>query len=705
MGVDDGREELVSSLSERLPEGVIRRHLENCLNQQQSRRWGRLALLRRGFQWFLGREEEEQLKIFQRKLQKAGVLSETSLRFASGARIAFSRASEQKASAVLILVRDEEGTVWLLSNQVGSNGVEHNYRLALPEQGIARDGAGFSGLPDQAVEAMGLEGLPPVAFQVEADKLRVLDIGRLTPGGKIKSTSDIEITISLLTKPPDRAFSAEEPPYDFQKSVLTPPALFKAGGEIEGWVLVSFDPNKAEHVVLAKTVADGNISFKSYPVKDFLEENNKLSEQALKARLARSRYRYPDPTTGEEKRWSYGGEIDGRVILFRPDVAKGLRQISVPVAVFQQLRKAQGLENHPEGRPINTPVPGSEVRQKEVLFENERENVVYCDKARILPDLHAGYNPDNPWGDFLKDLEPGEVVVFQELIDRGVRPWQIVDKAMEIVKSGRGHYVLGNHEIMFLAAMAGDFRSLANWLMEGGIRMLEDLGYQVTYPAGCNESGYPINPFDTQPPLGEIMRALQKDRRLEKVRGFNNFLQQYGKTYLLINNVLVIHAGVPVNPDGSLKASPVPGWQNLSGLELLDRMQQGLRSGGKGLIKALNGGNENNNPFWLREAFIEVTRDPAALTRLRQELNQQLTGKGRVEVIVLGHTPWAGGERGKTRSLKIRALFIDVGYYDTGQQRMVQLFRRQEGRQWVTDVLYVDPTGSNLPEYVGIYPL
>ncbi|MBL7078279.1 fructose-bisphosphatase class III [Candidatus Shapirobacteria bacterium] len=606
-------------------------------------------------------------------------------------------AGEANALAVLNVVKDKQGQVWLYSNLVG-NQAEGNHRLEI-SHGLALDGETRIGPDRKTLTRMGLGAVfhLGLAIQVIDDDVWVVDLdGKSSQGVQIDATEGLS----------DRIKSAGELPYSYENSLLTPPTLFKAGSE--GWILVSINPSKPSDVILAKVCHDRTFSYKSYPSEKFRQEN-KINEKALAARL-KSRYFNPDAEPNERTLpWSYGGEVDGSVILFRSFIEGNETSIvftRLSVEDFEGQRVRQEFAAHIDGKRREAPAQVDHKPEKE-FYEPKgvtiEENTVRCRKARILPDIHAGHDPIRPWGSFLDNLEPDEVVVFQELIDRGMKPWEIVDKAMEMVMKGQGVYVLGNHETMFLSAMTGNIVMLANWLVEGGDKMLTELNYPVQIDKN--------SPFGDMALLNKIRADLESDSRLEKVREFNEFLIENGKIYAIVNGMLVVHAGIPADTQGNLLPMPgVPDCKGLTGIDLLDALQRGLSSNNKELIAKMNTG-EARNPFWMREPFFVVAQSRTALHALRAQLNWQLAqkypdGSVQIEAIVLGHTPGMVDNRSGTRSsLEVRALFIDGGFSQTGEQRVL-LLSVPDSQPDQVQLVYKDPSGEQEGLiFQGVYPL
>jgi hypothetical protein len=343
------------------------------------------------------------------------------------------------------------------------------------------------------------------------------------------------------------------------------------------------------------------------------------------------------------------------------------------------------------------------------------ESAICCRVARILPDIHAGSTEfSDAYADMLSGRESGEFVVFQELIDRGQRGWEVVDKAREQVMKGEAAYIIGNHEGMFLAAMKwarshGDrgFQShegtgmiaLANWLREGGEAMLQDLGYDE-----CKKFDRD-NPFADPQLLQRIRKDLVNNPKLQKVRDLDLFLRERGKMYMIVNGVLATHAGILMDPiSGNL--APMKGKKGevllngAVGLDMFEAIEAGLRNDDAEIIMSFQSSPDECNPLWVREGFFRVVQDPMMVSAMRGQINDQMEkrygDKMEVEMVVVGHTPERGDERYGSVSHPVdgRVLYLDKGFYLGGEQRILRLRavkRQGSGVEDATLITYKDP--------------
>lgn len=524
----------------------------------------------------------------------------------------------------------------------------------------------------------------------------------------------------------------KEVPYRFDASPLVPPRQYKAGPSSD-WVLVGRSQLQQGDVVLAKVMSDGGLYCKTWPMIDLCNENGIRPDEVAKS-IQEQRYENPNAEEDGEKgtKWSYGGVYKGQVILYEtiiedPELIsakQAVRAVKLSIGEFEGMRDRTGKSRIVEGsrRKLDQVVPIQ--TKKFEFYEAELEsgpiegNILRVKAARLLPDVHAGNDPNNPYGNMLDNLRPDEVVIFQELIDRGAAPWEVVDRAVDMVKHGKAAYIIGNHESMFLAAMQGDSLAMINWLIEGGDKMLLACDPKVSSLLRKIDMNDPMGkPQESYAIAAQILDFVQRNPGMAKVRDFDEFLRKNGKMYVLADGLLAVHAGVPGDKDGNLvEMKGAPKYAGKVGFQLLDAMQKALRENDKeGIIQLYSGGGgsdekRNNNPLWMRDPWFNLTDDPNALHRLREQMNGQLAQMypgydQQVEAIAVGHTPKKVDERRGTHSLDTRALFIDGGFYRDGTQRIL-LIRVPDDIDGKVEFIYKDPSGRNAQvRHEGMYEL
>lgn len=583
-------------------------------------------------------------------------------------------------------------------------------------------------LPLTQNNAKGGKGLIPNVYELTGPQLALLEQKLRQSDDNVPPPANHNNSQLLVPPPANRDhsqilkigekqnfFSSEVVKYD---NVLNPPTLFKANSE--GWMLVSRDMMSQGDLILCRINEDKSIDYKSWPESVFCTDNN-ISTKVISLKLNQRYYNPQQDDSEPESKWTYSGVVDGRVVLTKSVVQDNgeplVENIRLTIEEFTAQREKQGLENVLEGKHNQNYIAEKPLANNREFYKQRgvplKDNIVLCKHARFLPDVHAGHGKGDPFGDMLNNRKQDELIVFQELIDRGADQWAVIDKAVEMVNKGEAVYNLGNHEGLFLAAMAGDMLSLANWLMEGGDQMLREC------PGFANE----LNGFDKKRPLDDInllnkvIGQLNTDPRLDKVREFNSFLINNGKMYQVVDGVLGVHAGIPSDRAGNLIPMKNNSGQILFngvvGMDLLNQMQSTLRSGNKQHIIAMFAPgevNEDTHPLWMRDSFFDVVYDKNALSNMRAQLNQQLLwqfpdGNTKIELIVVGHSPHMVDKTAKTHSLVDRIAFIDGGFYANGTQRIMKVDVPDDLKDSV-EVTYSDPSGRNKQvNHCGVYPL
>ncbi len=140
----------------------------------------------------------------------------------------------------------------------------------------------------------------------------------------------------------------------------------------------------------------------------------------------------------------------------------------------------------------------------------------------LLEDLLARMDADD------QRRGPAETIVIflGDLIDRGPDSAQVVDRLMQLAeKSDRLRFLLGNHEEVFLKAMAGEPKALPFFLRIGGKPTV--LSY------GISEAEYLASDY---PELLDLLRARVPQPHLDFLAGFEDMV--------VIGSYAFVHAGV-----------------------------------------------------------------------------------------------------------------------------------------------------------------
>jgi len=118
------------------------------------------------------------------------------------------------------------------------------------------------------------------------------------------------------------------------------------------------------------------------------------------------------------------------------------------------------------------------------------------------------------------------IIFLGDLIDRGPSSAQVVDRAMEIAAGSRDcQFLLGNHEEVFLQAMAGDLKALAFFIRIGGRETVLSYGISEAEYRDCD---YPA------------LHALLTERVPESHIAF---LQSF-EDLIVVGDFAFVHAGV-----------------------------------------------------------------------------------------------------------------------------------------------------------------
>lgn len=118
------------------------------------------------------------------------------------------------------------------------------------------------------------------------------------------------------------------------------------------------------------------------------------------------------------------------------------------------------------------------------------------------------------------------VIFLGDLIDRGPDSAQVIQRLLELSKrSGQVRFLLGNHEEVFLKAMAGDPKALPFFVRIGGKPTI--LSY------GISEAVYGASDY---PELLDLMRKQIPQAHIDFLSGFEDLI--------VIGDYVFVHAGV-----------------------------------------------------------------------------------------------------------------------------------------------------------------
>ncbi|MDH7476349.1 MAG: hypothetical protein QHH09_02650 [Microgenomates group bacterium] len=284
----------------------------------------------------------------------------------------------------------------------------------------------------------------------------------------------------------------------------------------------------------------------------------------------------------------------------------------------------------------------------------DKEHIFYRPKVRLFGDLHGkGAKPIPGYfnvgtGDFM------DPKYFFRLQNRqyGFDPnnfRESINAWMECVKKGEGLYILGNHDVKFLAAMLLGPERAQDWLNDGGDQILE--ACEIQWQGEVSGDNY-----------DEFRKAIMNSQN-SLLREWYDFLLRYGKCYAVVNDVYLAHTIPVTKDDGSLFDFTQ---SRKGGMEAFDEFEKMLREIAKirdrgGLVqksqwdditKKLAAWNKAHfpqssiyGPFWVRDRqWEEIRDDQAKAQKMIDGLNEQARKKGgEVKKVVFGHIQEGGG--------------------------------------------------------------
>lgn len=172
--------------------------------------------------------------------------------------------------------------------------------------------------------------------------------------------------------------------------------------------------------------------------------------------------------------------------------------------------------------------------------------------VQVIADIHGSHNELLQTIDqYAADYGPASKLIFLgDFIDRGPDSFAVLDTVKGLVEDGKASFTLGNHEAMMIASiLEGSDYAFGNWMPNGGDSVIRQAGVAGRDPSSA--------------------------RRNPTLKKWAEWLYQHGHIRLYKDRHLYVHAGVPLNADGTLAKS----YNNLTGVSSLDAMETDLRSG------------------------------------------------------------------------------------------------------------------------------
>ena len=126
-----------------------------------------------------------------------------------------------------------------------------------------------------------------------------------------------------------------------------------------------------------------------------------------------------------------------------------------------------------------------------------------------------------------------QVILLGDLIDRGPQSAQVIERALRLEQAGNAcRFLLGNHEEVFLKALAGDLKTLAFFTRIGGRETILSYGVSEQEYRDCD-----------YPALLDLLRERVPQAHID-------FLQRF-EDLIVLGDYAFVHAGV--RPDRPLE--------------------------------------------------------------------------------------------------------------------------------------------------------
>ncbi|MEI6326659.1 MAG: fructose-bisphosphatase class III [Candidatus Roizmanbacteria bacterium] len=387
--------------------------------------------------------------------------------------------------------------------------------------------------------------------------------------------------------------------------------------------------------------------------------------------------------------------------LFKKKDVAGGSAVNPPPVVVQRVDSADAkiefspaYSNPEKGKPIESAI-------------------VSAPRVRFIPDIHGGSDATkkagkSPLTPFRANSKEGEILVsLGDVADRGPQSWEAAKELKEMVERGEAIHVLGNHDMFAIAtllpAVGGDVlrqqAAFANWIFNGGaVTILGATGIDIeaiiqseAKTSGSEEIDI-LRGLASGKGTSALIEAFEHVRQNKGLLDWTEHMRKHGKMYTVANGGLAVHAGIPVNKNGSLLPVKVNG-QDLSGLDYLDAIQNAVRSGDANTILHVGDGDASkmNNFMWVREPYQKVIANREAAHTMREALNVQVkTRGGQVEFLVHGHDRHQGGTGLPTAETdQEKIFFIDTSHFDGGEPAALMASLSSDGKK--IEVEFVNP--------------
>ncbi|MFC1770246.1 metallophosphoesterase [Candidatus Margulisiibacteriota bacterium] len=169
-----------------------------------------------------------------------------------------------------------------------------------------------------------------------------------------------------------------------------------------------------------------------------------------------------------------------------------------------------------------------------------------------IGDLHGSYDRLMEILDRYKQFS--RYIFTGDYMDRGKQSIKTAEKVIELIENGKAVGLVGNHDMFFIATMAGDEAAFRDWIGNGGAKVFPELGPLSSFRTGLE---YKQHKIIQNPRLQELASAMRKNLKLFHIE----------------NDTLFIHAGLPYFRG---KFQPYNGKVGLAGLT---EMEKDFKSG------------------------------------------------------------------------------------------------------------------------------
>lgn len=275
-------------------------------------------------------------------------------------------------------------------------------------------------------------------------------------------------------------------------------------------------------------------------------------------------------------------------------------------------------------------------------------------KIQVIGDIHGDLSKLNEIIDDTAD----KVIFTGDFIDRGPNSKGVLERVKQLVDTGKAEFVLGNHDLFFLASMDGDLDALENWALpahggrtNGGDIFLREYGIDTRkYHSAWTQDGIKA--------LSALSEEMRGNAELQSVAAW---LRERGNMYLVQDGDLMMHA------------APTDGKETISFARAINF--QGNKN------RTFAGRDKwNDDVSWARgldDAMDSMSREESQ--EILDNLSSQLGVK--VDRVVFGHSPSKQGLVQKTPDG--RMINIDAGMTDNYGGYGGSLYVDSEGVRFV----------------------